>query len=63
MIVRIEYVLSHINEMCSDAFGYTNTHATFHYVLHAILSPYLDRFVLDCVDDILLYSKSYEELF
>ena len=39
------------------------THATFQYVLHAILSPYLDRFVLGYVDDVLLYSKYYEELY
>ncbi len=42
-------------------FGLTNAPATFQFVMISVLSPYLDRFVLVYLDDILVYSKSLSE--
>ena len=42
-------------------FGLTNALAAFMDLMHRVLQPYLDRFVVVFIDDILIYSKSEEE--
>ena len=42
-------------------FRLTNTPAAFMDLMHRVFQPYLDRFVVVFVDDILIYSKSKEE--
>ncbi|GAB2284271.1 hypothetical protein Dimus_039656 [Dionaea muscipula] len=41
-------------------FGLTNAPAAFMDMMHRVIKPYLDRFVVVFIDDILIYSRSRE---
>ena len=40
------------------SFGLTNTLAAFMALMNGVFQPYLDKFVIVFIDDILVYSKS-----
>ena len=42
-------------------FGLTNVPATFQSYINAALHPFLDKFAIAYIDDILIYSNSLEE--
>nr|GEX05581.1 putative reverse transcriptase domain-containing protein [Tanacetum cinerariifolium] len=42
-------------------FGLTNTPAVFMDLMNRVCKPYLDKFVIVCIDDFLIHSKSKEE--
>ncbi|GJV05757.1 putative reverse transcriptase domain-containing protein [Tanacetum coccineum] len=42
-------------------FGQTNTHAVFMDLMNRVCKPYLDKFVIVFIDDILIYSKDEKE--
>ncbi|GJU89924.1 putative reverse transcriptase domain-containing protein [Tanacetum coccineum] len=42
-------------------FGLTNASAVFMDLMNRVCKPYLDKFVIVCIDDILVYSKDEEE--
>ena len=44
-----------------NPFGLTNALTAFMDLMHRVFHPYLDRFVVIFVDNILIYSKSEED--
>ena len=45
------------------SFGLTNTPTVFMDLMNRVFRPFLDRFVIIFIDDILVYSRSDEEHF
>lgn len=43
------------------SFGLTNAIATFMDMMIRVFQPYLDRFLIIFIDDILVYSRDHEE--
>jgi hypothetical protein len=48
-------------EFCVMAFGLTNALATFQFAMNALLAPCFRKFAVVFLDDILIYSQSYED--
>jgi hypothetical protein len=42
-------------------FGFTNAPTLFMDLMNRVFQPYLDKFVVVFIDDILVYSKSFKE--
>ena len=48
-------------EFFVDLFGLNNSIATFMCLMNSVVCPYLDKFVIVFINDILVYSKNEEE--
>lgn len=61
-IYKIAFQMSYGHyEFVIVPFGLTNAPATFMCLVNNVLHPYLDKFVVDFVDDIFIYSKTKEK--
>lgn len=43
------------------SFGLTNVPAAFMDLMNRVFRPYLDQFIIVFIDDLLVYSKSFEK--
>ncbi|GKB21090.1 putative reverse transcriptase domain-containing protein [Tanacetum coccineum] len=64
LTVKNRYPLPRINDLFDQLqvpFGLTNAPAVFMDLMNRVCKPYLDKFIIVFIDDILVYSKDEEE--
>nr|GEU31661.1 putative reverse transcriptase domain-containing protein [Tanacetum cinerariifolium] len=65
LIVKNRYPLSRIDDLFDQLqvmpFGLTNVPPVFMDLMNCVCKPYLDKFIIVFIDDILVYSKDEEE--